>query len=98
MFTLPLASFASHRYCYLQFQSLSAFYGIWSAKHFTLLTNPRFFFYETNDQNYYMCQALSVELIGFLALYRIHLVSLRRKCIEKLCRRLISFKPESGIP
>ena len=70
MFTLALASFASHRYCYLQFQSLSAFYGILSAEHLTSLTSPLCFFfsYESNDQNYYMYQALSVKLIGFLAL------------------------------
>ena len=47
MFTLVLASFASHRYCYIQFQPLCAFYGILSAKHLTSLsqTNPFWFFF-----------------------------------------------------
>lgn len=31
-------------------------------------------------------------------LCRTHLVFLRRKCIEKSCRKLISCKPENGIP
>ena len=42
MFTLALASFASYRYCYLQFQTLSTFYGILSTKHLTSHTHTQY--------------------------------------------------------
>ena len=62
VFTLALASSASHQYFYRQFQSLSPFYEILSAKH---LTSHRqihsFFSTKTTDHNYIMCQASSVS-------------------------------------
>ena len=78
-FTLALASFASRRYCYLQFQYLSAFYRILSAKHLTSLTNPFCFIFSASvasasaslvsSRTHFFCvHASSVKLIGFLAL------------------------------
>ena len=94
MFTLALASFASHRYCYLQFQSLSAFYRILSAKHLTSLTNPFCFFFlslggkgigffSKFHNTLFLCsQAWSVKLIGFLCLQ--HAFRLFQKGAENL--------------
>jgi len=94
MFTIALASFANHRYCYLKFQSLSAFYRILSAKHLTSLTNPFCFFFlslggkgigffSKFHNTLFLCsQASSVKLIGFLALQ--HAFSLFQKGAENL--------------
>ena len=101
MVTLVLASFESHRYCYLHFQSLSAFYGILNANHLTSLTNPPFLFSASvarasaslvSSWTHFCVQAWESNWSVSL-LYSMHLIFFRRKCIEKSYRKLISNKP-----
>ena len=103
MFTLALASFASYRYCYLQFQTLSTFYGILSTKHLTSHTHNTyksilFFFLRKllTTPNTCVRHRVSKWLVSLL--WSIHLVIFTRKCIEKACRKLISYKLEMEFP
>ena len=92
MFTLALASFASHRY-YLKFQS-PLLTGDFERKAFDFTKKSTLFFFPTKStDNYYMCHALSVKLIGFLALQ--HTFSLvKKKMYWKLVQKTYSYKTE----
>ena len=95
MFTLALVSFASYRYCYLQFQTLSAFHGI-ERKTFDFTHIHSFLRKLLTTTATCVRHWVSKWLVSLI--WSIHLVISTRKCIEKACRKLITYKLENRIP
>ena len=89
MLTLGWASFASHLYSYLHFQSLP-FWFFFSASVARASASLE------GSWTHFCVQSSSVKLIGFLALQ--YAFSLFQKKMHWKIGKLISYKPENWIP